>query len=211
MSFIRGYKGFMITVNGKFRCEGLNYAIGKTTTINNSLDICKSGIHYYEAFKDVLYHYPNKPGIRYGLVHDVGTRRVNSKRNSVTDALKLCKMLDGMVESKQNIYVFNEGMLTFVLSKSGTREWFNDGKLHRDDGPAIECADGTKMWFVDGKCHRDDGPAIERVDGTKMWYIDGQCHRVDGPVIERVDGTKKWFFNGKFHKVDGSRVWLRND
>ena len=33
--------------------------------------------------------------------------------------------------------------------------------------------DGTKEWYRDGKRHREDGPAIERADGTKEWYRDG--------------------------------------
>jgi hypothetical protein len=40
------------------------------------------------------------------------------------------------------------------------REWFQDDKLHRIDGPAIERADGTREWYRDGKRHREDGPAV---------------------------------------------------
>ena len=29
--------------------------------------------------------------------------------------------------------------------------WLLNGKLHREDGPAIEYANGTKEWYVDGK------------------------------------------------------------
>ncbi|MDP2696101.1 MAG: hypothetical protein Q8O87_02500 [bacterium] len=50
-------------------------------------------------------------------------------------------------------------------------EWTLDGKLHREDGPAIEHADGTKEWFINGKRHREDGPAKEWPDGKKSWYI----------------------------------------
>ena len=35
-------------------------------------------------------------------------------------------------------------------------EWHQNGKLHRLDGPAIECADGDKEWWVDDKWHRLD-------------------------------------------------------
>ena len=31
------------------------------------------------------------------------------------------------------------------------RGWYQNGKLHRTDGPAIERADGTKEWYIDGK------------------------------------------------------------
>ena len=33
----------------------------------------------------------------------------------------------------------------------GTKEWYLNGKLHREDGPAIEYADGGKEWYLNGK------------------------------------------------------------
>ena len=44
--------------------------------------------------------------------------------------------------------------------------------------------DDKKQWFKDGALHREDGPAIEREDGHKEWFINGKRHRVDGPAIE---------------------------
>ena len=61
----------------------------------------------------------------------------------------------------------------------GRKEWYKDGKLHRDDGPAIECADGSKHWYKDGKLHRDDGPAIEWANGSKEWYKDGKIIKIN--------------------------------
>ena len=52
-------------------------------------------------------------------------------------------------------------------------EWYLNGKLHREDGPAIEWADGGKEWFLHGKRHREDGPAIEWADGGKFWFLNG--------------------------------------
>ena len=79
-----------------------------------------------------------------------------------------------------------------------TTKWydFESGKLHREDGPAIEWANGDKRWYRDGKYHREDGPAIEYANGDKRWYRDGKLHREDGPAIEWADGTKCWFLNG---------------
>ena len=56
----------------------------------------------------------------------------------------------------------------------GTKSWYIQGKLHREDGPAIEYANGTKGWFINGKLHREDGPAIEYANGTKGWFINGE-------------------------------------
>ena len=47
--------------------------------------------------------------------------------------------------------------LTFV-DKCGTKEWYVDGKLHRDGGlPAVEWANGSREWWVDGKPVRREG------------------------------------------------------
>ena len=53
----------------------------------------------------------------------------------------------------------------------GTKEWWLNGKLHREDGPAVEGSDGSKFWYLDGKLHREDGPAVEYASGSKWWYL----------------------------------------
>ena len=78
---------------------------------------------------------------------------------------------------------------------SGGKEWYRNGKLHREDGPACEYANGSKYWYRDGKYHREDGPAIEYASGGKEWYRDGKCHREDGPAIEYASGDKYWYLN----------------
>ena len=60
------------------------------------------------------------------------------------------------------------------IQEDGTKFWYRDGKLHREDGPAIERADGSKEWFRNGNRHRENGPAIEYADGTKFWFRDGK-------------------------------------
>ena len=35
-------------------------------------------------------------------------------------------------------------------------------------------ANGTKHWFLNGKLHREDGPAVELANGTKSWYLNGK-------------------------------------
>ena len=56
-------------------------------------------------------------------------------------------------------------------------------------------ANGNKQWFLNGELHREDGPAIEYTSGTKVWYLNGERHREDGPAIESEDGTFEWFLN----------------
>ena len=65
---------------------------------------------------------------------------------------------------------------TVKVHVTGTKEWYLNGDLHREDGPAVEYANGHKEWHLNGKCHREDGPAIELSNGEKYWYLDDvQC------------------------------------
>ena len=56
---------------------------------------------------------------------------------------------------------------------------------------------GNKSWYLNGKLHREDGPAIERANGSKSWYLNGKRHREDGPAIEYANGYKAWYLNDK--------------
>lgn len=60
----------------------------------------------------------------------------------------------------------------------------------------IEWENGSKNWYKEDKLHREDGPAIERINGDKYWYIKGKLHRTDGPAIVGINGYKEWFVNG---------------
>jgi hypothetical protein len=55
-----------------------------------------------------------------------------------------------------------------------TKEWYLNGKRHREDGPAFECSSGDKQWYLNGKRHREDGPAHEYSNGEKEWWLDGE-------------------------------------
>jgi hypothetical protein len=83
-----------------------------------------------------------------------------------------------------------------IVDEYKTIRWYNEkGEKHCEHGPAVEFADGTKYWYQNGKSHRLDGPAID--NGTKYWYQNGQRHRLDGPAIEWADGEKWWYIEGK--------------
>ena len=40
---------------------------------------------------------------------------------------------------------------TVKVNTSGSKFWYQNGKRHRTDGPAIEFASGDKSWFIEGK------------------------------------------------------------
>jgi hypothetical protein len=88
-------------------------------------------------------------------------------------------------------------MKTYIVKVDdyGTKRWYLDDKLHREDGPAVEYTDG-RTWYLNGKLHRVDGPAMEYYNGSKYWFLNDKFHRTDGPAIELTSGTKYWFLNG---------------
>ena len=77
-------------------------------------------------------------------------------------------------------------------------EYTLDGKLHREDGPAIEYAGGSKEWYLHGVRHREDGPAREYSNGDKCWYLNDKLHREDGPAVEYSNGHKEYWVNGEY-------------
>lgn len=70
------------------------------------------------------------------------------------------------------------------------------GELHNDDGPAVKYDDGSLFWYNNGKPHRLDGPAVI-VGKYQAWYKDGLLHRDDGAAVEYPDGSKQWYKNGQ--------------
>ena len=65
--------------------------------------------------------------------------------------------------------------------RKGYKEWYLNGKRHREDGPAVEYADGKQEWYRNDKLHREDGPAVEYASGVKFWYLNGE--RIDDPLV----------------------------
>lgn len=94
----------------------------------------------------------------------------------------------------------NEGAPAAVyLSDDGTgttEEWWVNGNLHREDGPAMWHSWGGEQWWHHGKLHRENGPAVIWESGARQWYVNDNLHRTDGPAVEHVDGDVEWWVNG---------------
>ena len=60
----------------------------------------------------------------------------------------------------------------FIITRNGIKFWYQNDKLHRIDGPAIEWSGGSKFWYQNDKLHRINGPAKEYANGSKAWYLD---------------------------------------
>lgn len=80
---------------------------------------------------------------------------------------------------------------------NGSIEFYQNGKRHREDGPAILATEGGELWYWEDKLHRTDGPAVKDADGDLAWYKHGKLHREDGPALISGDGNRKaWFVDG---------------
>ena len=93
-----------------------------------------------------------------------------------------------------------------VIETNGTKFYYKEGKLHRDDGPAVIYTDGSEFYYKDGKRHRDDGPAVIWADGSEFYYKDDKLHRDDGPAVIRADGSEFYYKDDKLHRDDGPAV-----
>ena len=72
-----------------------------------------------------------------------------------------------------------------------------DGKIHREDGPALIYADGKQYYYQNNQLHRTDGPAIIWADGTKFYCQNGEFHREDGPAAIYPNGNKEYWIADK--------------
>ena len=115
------------------------------------------------------------------------------------------------------------------VDAEGTKRWYKNGDLHREDGPAIECSDGSASWYYKsifvGYGDKPDptlwarltsteingGPLLNGciVDlfGNKSWYKDDLNHREDGPAYEYTNGSMSWSFNGELLSWDAKGFW----
>ncbi len=91
------------------------------------------------------------------------------------------------------------------IDQFGNKEYYLNGVLHREDGPAREMANGDKSYWINGKCHRDgDLPSIICSNGEKYYSINGLLHREGNmPAIDYPNGDKSYWNHGKLHRTDG--------
>ena len=82
---------------------------------------------------------------------------------------------------------------TCSTNSNGTMQWHLNGKLHREDGPAVEWANGDKEWCLNGKLHREDGPASEWADGSKYWFLEGEELTESEYWVKLSEYAEKWW------------------
>lgn len=143
--------------------------------------------------------------------------------------------LDMKIDPYQNNIIKRLEPAVIVYDKKENvilKEWYSDGKLDRDDGPARiskflnksyrifeyrgdESEDEyegnyLKEWYKNNSLFNSNGP-------TKVFYdhlfnvtraewcnpVNGKLHRGDGPaVIDKNKEIVEWYFNGKLHNDD---------
>jgi len=91
--------------------------------------------------------------------------------------------------------------------KDGDKAWYLNGKYHRIDGPAMECADGNKYWYKEGRYHREDGPAVEYADGDKYWWLNGKNYSEE-EFNKKISKNSKSPCEGKIVEIDGKKYSL---
>jgi hypothetical protein len=85
--------------------------------------------------------------------------------------------------------------------------WYKDGRLHREDGPALtlfRVQDNTVeyyAWYRHGELHRENEPARIFISDKgkiyeKQWYNNGELHREDGPAIITSSGIVMYYLQG---------------
>ena len=103
-----------------------------------------------------------------------------------------------------------------IVYAKGNTEWYLNGKLHRDGGPAQDWSNlepGAGVWYQHGKRHRVGAPAMKWSKDQNMaeyWYINGEMHREDGPAIDYGDGKGIWAKHDKIHREDGPAEYISN-
>ena len=61
---------------------------------------------------------------------------------------------------------------------SATVKWCKDKSRLAICDKQVFCIDeyGTKYWWLNGLLHRENGPAVEYASGYKYWYLNGKIY-----------------------------------
>ena len=133
-----GYKAF----NHNLTCRGFQYEVGQTYTIDSQeIQLCSKGFHFCQVPIDVLNYYYS-PDDKYAVVKAEG-KMIHRDDKSVTNQLTIVRLItrEELITATTGLFVTNDG----------TKQWYENGKLHRLDGPAIEWSNGGKKWYDNGQ------------------------------------------------------------
>ncbi len=73
-----------------------------------------------------------------------------------------------------------------IIYPNGTHFWYKDGKIHREDGPAVIYPSGSQFWYINNKNITDD-----IINWAKDRNIDLNNMTDDDKVILKLE-IKMW-------------------
>jgi len=81
-----------------------------------------------------------------------------------------------------------------ILTKKGVEvlEYFNEENY-------------SMRWFLDGRLHREDGPAVIILTGKYIWSKKGIRYRPENPFLTSIISFEEWYLNGKYDDSRGHR------
>lgn len=82
----KGYKVF----ESDWTCKGLKYEVGKTYTLDESIELCKAGFHFCKNLVDCFDYYPCVTWYKIAEVEALGQVKTDGNK-SVTDIIKIVK------------------------------------------------------------------------------------------------------------------------
>lgn len=97
-----------------------------------------------------------------------------------------------------------------VTDKEGTKTWYVNGLIHRENGPAVIMTSGSQYWIQNGEYHRENEPAVIMANGQKEWWHLGERHRENKPAVIHPSGYEAWYKHGLIHREDGPAVTTIN-
>lgn len=78
------------------------------------------------------------------------------------------------IDEKEYMWYIIQGYDIKIFSHQGIDSrirWILNGKIHREDGPAVIYRNGGQFWYLNNKPHREDGPAFTHPNGNNKWYL----------------------------------------
>ena len=105
-----------------------------------TIELCRTGFHFCQYPVDV-FRFCGQDNHVYARIKATGLV-LNDDYKCVTNEITILEIL-----TREQLMKL---MPDFIERENGDREWYRNGKLHRENGPAVEFADGEKDWFLDG-------------------------------------------------------------
>jgi hypothetical protein len=91
-----------------------------------------------------------------------------------------------------------------IVYKNGRIEYWKDGKRHNENGPAVVIPEqGITEYWLNGEKHNENGPALI-TPSAEMYYKNGKLHNGNGPAfVSFYNKDREWWVNGVLHNLKG--------